>query len=67
MKNNYLKLKLSILLQTVLVTAITVLVGGFLLNYVIDGIYNDSFAKAFVSGSACKGGNCDQSVLESYR
>ena len=50
MKNNYLKLKLSILLQTVLVTAITVLVGGFLLNYVIDGVYNDSFAKIFVSG-----------------
>ncbi len=49
MKNNYLKLKLSILLQTVLVTAITVLVGGFLLNYVVDGIYNDSFAKTFVS------------------
>ncbi|MCI8561120.1 MAG: HAMP domain-containing histidine kinase [Dorea sp.] len=49
MKNNYLKLKFSILLQTVLVTAITVLVGGFLLNYVIDGIYNDSFAKSFVS------------------
>lgn len=49
MKNNYLKLKLSILLQTVLVTAITVLVGGFLLDYVIDGIYNDSFAKTFVS------------------
>lgn len=49
MKNNYLKLKLSILLQTVLVTAITVLVGGFLLDYVVDGIYNDSFAKTFVS------------------
>jgi len=49
LKNNYLKLKLSILLQTVLVTAITVLVGGFLLNYVVDGIYNDSFAKTFVS------------------
>lgn len=48
MKNNYLKLKLSILLQTVLVTAITVLVGGFLLNYVVDGIYNDSFARTFV-------------------
>ncbi len=48
MKNNYLKLKLSILLQTVLVTAITVLVGGFLLNYVVDGIYNDTFAKTFV-------------------
>lgn len=32
-----------------LVTALTVLVGGFILNYVIDGIYNDSFAKTFVS------------------
>ncbi len=31
-----------------LVTALTVLVGGFLLNYVIDGIYNDSFAEMFV-------------------
>lgn len=49
MKNNYRKLKFSILLQTVLVTAITVLVGGFLLNYVIDGIYNDSFAETFVN------------------
>lgn len=48
MKNNYRKLKFSILLQTVLVTALTVLVGGFLLNYVIDGIYNDSFAEIFV-------------------
>lgn len=48
MKNNYRKLKFSILLQTVLVTALTVLVGGFLLNYVIDGIYNDSFARVFV-------------------
>lgn len=49
MKNNYRKLKFSILLQTVLVTALTVLVGGFLLNYVIDGVYNDSFAKTFVN------------------
>ena len=48
MKNNYRKLKFSILLQTVLVTALTVLVGGFLLDYVIDGVYNDSFAKIFV-------------------
>lgn len=48
MKNNYRKLKFSILLQTVLVTALTVFVGGFLLNYVIDGIYNDSFAETFV-------------------
>ena len=48
MKNNYRKLKFSILLQTVLVTALTVLVGGFLLNYVIDGVYNDWFARAFI-------------------
>ncbi len=48
MKNNYRKLKFSILLQTVLVTALTVFVGGFLLNYVIDGVYNDSFAETFV-------------------
>lgn len=48
MKNNYRKLKFSILLQTVFVSAVTVLVGGFLLNYVIDGIYNDSFARIFV-------------------
>ena len=36
------------MLQTVLVTALTVLVGGFILNYVIDGIYNDTFAEMFV-------------------
>ena len=48
MKSNYRKLKFSILLQTVLVTALTVLVGGFLLDYVIDGIYNDAFATSFV-------------------
>ncbi len=49
MKNNYRKLKFSILLQTVLVTALTVMVGGFLLDFVVDGIYNDSFANTFVS------------------
>ena len=55
MKNNYRKLKFSVLLQTLLVTALTVLVGGFLLNYVIDGIYNDSFARIFcVAFSASK-------------
>ena len=48
MKNNYRKLKFSILLQTVLVTALTVLVGGFLLNYVIDGIYNDEIADTII-------------------
>lgn len=48
MKNNYRKLKFSLLLQTILVTALTVLVGGILLKFVIDGIYNDSFARIFV-------------------
>lgn len=48
MKNNYRKLKLSILLQTVFVTALTVLVGGFILEYFIDGVYNDSFANGFL-------------------
>ena len=48
MKSNYRKLKFSILLQTVLVTALTVLVGGFLMNFVIDCVYNDTFAAAFV-------------------
>ena len=48
MKNKYRKLKLSVLLQTVFVTALTVLVGTFLLRYVIDGVYNDKFATIFV-------------------
>ena len=48
MKNNYRKLKFSILLQTVLVTALTVLVGGVILRYVIDGIYNDKIADAII-------------------
>lgn len=48
LKNNYRKLKLSILLQTVLVTAIVVLVGNFLMDYVIDGIVNEQFGKIFV-------------------
>ena len=48
MKNNYRKLKLSILLQTVFITALTVLVGRFILEYFIDGIYNDSFANGFL-------------------
>ena len=29
-------------------TALTVLVGAFLLDYVIDGVYNESFGKVFV-------------------
>lgn len=30
------------------ISALTVLVGGFILEYIIDGVYNDSFAKVFV-------------------
>lgn len=48
MKNNYRKLKFSILLQTIFVTALTVLVGGFILKYLVDGVYNDAFADGFV-------------------
>lgn len=48
MKSNYRKLKISILLQTLLVTGVTLAVGGFLLHYVIDGVYNNKFAKGVV-------------------
>ena len=41
MKNNYRKLKLSILLQTVFVTALTLLVGGFILEYFLEGSSNE--------------------------
>ena len=37
MKNNYRKLKLSILLQTVFVTSLTILVGWFILEYFLEG------------------------------
>ena len=48
MKNNYRKLIFTVLLQTMLITALSVLVGGFILKFIIDGIYNDSFANIFV-------------------
>lgn len=48
LKNNYRKLKFTLLLQTVLVTALTVLVGVFLQNYVIDGVYNDDITQIFL-------------------
>lgn len=48
MKSNYRKLKFTLLLQTVLVTALTVLVGVFLQNYVIDGVYNDEISQIFL-------------------
>jgi Signal transduction histidine kinase len=35
-------------LQTIFITALTVLVGGVLLEFVVDGIYNDFFADLFV-------------------
>ena len=41
MKNKYRKLKLSILLQTVFVTALTILVGGFILGYFLEDSSND--------------------------
>ncbi len=40
MKNNYRKLKLTILLQTVFVTALTILVGGFILEYFLENSSN---------------------------
>ena len=40
MKNNYRKLKLSILLQTMFVTALTILVGKILMEYVFDNSSN---------------------------
>ena len=39
--NKYRKLKLSILLQTVFVTALTILVGGFILEYFLEDSSND--------------------------
>lgn len=40
MKNNYRKLKLSILLQTVFVTALTILVGGLIMEYFLEDSSN---------------------------
>lgn len=41
MKNNYRKLKLSVLLQTVFVTALTLLVGGIILEYFLEDSSNE--------------------------
>ena len=48
MKNKYLKLKLTILLQAMFITSVTVLVGSLILVYFVDGVYNDSFANIFL-------------------
>jgi len=66
LKNNYRKLKFSILLQTVLVTALTVLVGGVILRYVIDGIYNDQIADAIIKIMMDLGVN-EQKAIDLYR
>ena len=36
-------------MQTVFVTALTVLAGGLLMEYVVDGTYNDRFTRMFVN------------------
>lgn len=41
LKNNYRKLKLSILLQTTFVTALTLLVGRFILDYFLEDSSNE--------------------------
>lgn len=48
MKNSYRKLKLTVMLQIVFIAAVTVLVGGLIQEYFIDGVYNDSFANLFL-------------------
>ena len=45
---NYTRLKINILLQTMLVVLSTALVGYLFKNLVIDGIYNHKFADGFV-------------------
>lgn len=45
---NYTRLKINILLQTMLVVLSTALVGYLFKNFVIDGIYNHKFADGFV-------------------
>ena len=45
---NYTRLKIKILLQTMLVVLFTALVGYLFKNLVIDGIYNHKFADGFV-------------------
>lgn len=48
MKNNYRKLKRVILLRTLLVTALTAALGYGILTFLIDGIFQNSFANLVV-------------------
>ncbi|MDY3249409.1 MAG: HAMP domain-containing sensor histidine kinase [Candidatus Choladocola sp.] len=49
MKNNYGKLKRAILLRTVLITGLAVAVGYGILTFIVDGIFQDSFAGLVVN------------------
>ena len=44
----YRKLKISILLRTLLITAITGVIGAFVMVYFVDGVFEDQFPRAFV-------------------
>lgn len=49
MKNNYGKLKRTILLRTFLLTVLAAIVGYGILTFLVDGIFQDSFASLMVS------------------
>ena len=49
MKNNYGKLKRTILIRTLLITALAAVVGYGILTFVVDGIFQDSFANLVIS------------------
>ncbi len=48
MKNNYGKLKHTILVRTLLITLLAAAVGYGILTFVVDGIFQDSFANLMV-------------------
>lgn len=48
MKNNYGKLKRTILTRTLLITALAAVVGYGILTFVVDGIFQDSFANLVI-------------------
>lgn len=48
MKSNYRKLIFTVLLQTMLITALSVLVGGFILKFFIDGVFNDNVTNLLI-------------------
>lgn len=48
MKNNYRRLKRTILLRTLLIALLAAAVGYGLLTFVVDGVFQDAFAELFV-------------------